>query len=228
MAERTLRRARSDEEKQQRRREILAAAKELFAVRGYHDTTIADVARGTGLSYGVVYWYFTSKDELFHALMAEEEEGLRTRIQDTLRAAPRSTDDAEKLRLAVRATFRFLADDPASAQLLFQQPRTLGDPFERHLFGILERFIDDLEGLVGRAQVEGLVRPAPTRMVAVTCAGLIAQIALRRIRTDDGMTPDDAADFVVGLLLDGLRPRDGAVPSTPGRAAGVLAKGTSA
>src|SRR5829696_4018477 len=130
MAERTLRRARNDEDKQQRRREILAAARSLFAERGYHDTTIADVARGSGLSYGVVYWYFASKDELFHALMAEEEEGLRRAIQETLRAAPRSTDEADKLRLAVRATFRFLAGDVDSAQLLFQQPRTLGDPFE--------------------------------------------------------------------------------------------------
>lgn len=207
MAERTLRRARSDEDKQQRREEILAAAKGLFAGRGYHDTTVADVARGTGLSYGVVYLYFTSKDELFHALMADEEEGLRRSIRDALRAAPRSTDEADKLRLAVRATFRFLAEDADSAQLLFQQPRTLGDPFERHLFGIFERFIDDLEGLVARAQAEGLVRDAPPRMVAVTCAGLIAQVALRRIRTEDGMSPDDAADFVVDLLLDGLRPR---------------------
>src|SRR5262245_58390753 len=134
MAERRLRRARSDEDKQQRRREILAAAKELFAARGYHETTMADVARGTGLSYGVVYWYFSSKDELFHALMADEEDRLRASIHETLRAAPRTTDEADKLRLAVRATFRFLADDPASAQLLFHQPRTLGDPFARHLF----------------------------------------------------------------------------------------------
>jgi AcrR family transcriptional regulator len=207
MAQRTLRRAVSDEDKQQRRDEILAAAKGLFAERGYHDTTIADVARATGLSYGVVYWYFASKDELFHALMATEGDRLRRCIRAVLVDAPVESDEAEVLRLAVRATFDFLADDPASAQLVFHQPRTLGEPFERHLFGIFERFIDDMEALVQRAQAAGQLRAAPSRMVAISCAGLIAQIAMRRTRTDDGMTPEDAADFVVDLLLDGLRPR---------------------
>jgi AcrR family transcriptional regulator len=212
-APRTLKRAVSDEDKEQRRAEILTAAKRLFAERGYHETTIADVARGSGLSYGVVYWYFESKDELFLALMADEGQALRTRIQDSLRGHP-GDDEAETLRLAVRTTFAFLAEDPASAQLVFQNPRVLGEPFAGQLSGIFERFIDDLEALVRRAQAKGLVRDAPSRMVAATCAGLIAQLALRRIRTDDGVSSDEAADFVVGVLFDGLRARPGAVAAS--------------
>jgi AcrR family transcriptional regulator len=225
---RTLKRAVSDEDKQQRRAEILGAARRLFAERGYHETTIADVARGTGLSYGVVYWYFSSKDELFHALMSEEEEQLRSRIQAALRSNAGAGDEVETLRFAVRATFAFFAEDPASAQLVFQGPRALGEPFERHLFGIFERFIDDLEGLVVRAQAKGLVQPGSSRMVAATCAGLIAQLALRRIRTDDGLSPEEAADFVVGVLFDGLRPRPAPARNGTRRSARATAVTTTA
>jgi AcrR family transcriptional regulator len=63
------RRAVSAEDKSQRRDEIMAAAKEVFARKGFHDTTIADIAKQAGLAYGSIYWYFDSKDELFHALM---------------------------------------------------------------------------------------------------------------------------------------------------------------
>jgi AcrR family transcriptional regulator len=80
------RRAVSAEEKSQRRDEILAAAKEVFAHKGFHATTIGDIAKRAGLAYGLVYWYFDSKDELFHALMAVEEEALRAHIAAALAA----------------------------------------------------------------------------------------------------------------------------------------------
>ena len=50
------RRAVSAEDKSQRRDEIMAAAKEVFARKGFHDTTIADIAKRAGLAYGSIYW----------------------------------------------------------------------------------------------------------------------------------------------------------------------------
>ena len=44
-------------------------------------------------------------------------------------------------------------------------------------------------------------------MVAFSVAALISQLALRRLATDDGVAASVVADFVVTLLLDGLRPR---------------------
>ena len=63
----------SEEDKSRRRDEIMAAAKKVFARNGFHATTIADIAKEAGLAYGSIYWYFDSKDDLFHALMAVEE-----------------------------------------------------------------------------------------------------------------------------------------------------------
>lgn len=205
MATRTLRRAVSDEDKARRRRQILAAAKEVFADRGYHDTTMADIARAAGLSYGVVYWYFESKDDLFHALMAAEEQSLRGHIASAVRHDGERVDDL--LRDAVRATFEYFEQHPASTRLLFPDPSSLGDRFERALSGIFGRFTADIEALVVDAQARGLVRPAPPRLVAFACAAMISQIALRRQRTDDGLTADEAADLTVDLLIEGLAPR---------------------
>ena len=67
-------------------------------------------------------------------------------------------------------------------------------------------------GLAGNAsrehrQREGFIVEAPPRMVAFSVAALISQIAHRRLTTDDGLGADIVADFVVSLVLDGLRPR---------------------
>jgi AcrR family transcriptional regulator len=48
-----------------RREEILAAALSCFAERGYHETTVDDIASRAGLSKGAVYWHFAGKREIF-------------------------------------------------------------------------------------------------------------------------------------------------------------------
>jgi len=200
-------RAVTDEAKERRREVILAAAKRVFATKGYHVTTMADVAKAARISYGSVYWYFDSKDALFHALMDSEEVALRRQIDADLQALPDGTDGEEAFRASVRATFEFFEADRDVVKLLFRDSYVLGERFDRHLAGIYEGFIGDIEQTIAAAQAQGQVVEAPARMVAFSVAALISQLALRRLATDDGVPASVVADFVVTLLLDGLRPR---------------------
>lgn len=199
------RRAVSDQDKSRRRDEIMVAAKKVFARKGFHATTIADIAKEAGLAYGSIYWYFDSKDDLFHALMAVEEQALRAHVSAAVER--RDGDGEAPFRTAVQATFEFFEADKATVKLLFRDAYALGDRFEKHLGGIYERFIDDIETFIVAAQQRGDVVPAPPRMVAYTLAALIGQLAHRRLSTDDGVTAAEVADFVVSLVLNGLRPR---------------------
>ncbi len=190
----------------------MAAAKKMFARRGFHATTIADIAKQAGLAYGSVYWYFDSKEELFHALMAVEETALRNHVAAALAqlsagAPAESAGEEAPLRTAVRATLEFFEADKATVKLFLRDAYALGDRFEKHLGGIYERFIDDIETFVVAAQERGQVVAAPPRMVAYTLAALVGQLAHRRLNTDDDVTAAQVADFVVALVLDGLRPR---------------------
>lgn len=59
---------RKKREKENRRQQILAASKQLFADRGFHQTTMEEIANAAELSPGTIYLYFKSKDELFAEL----------------------------------------------------------------------------------------------------------------------------------------------------------------
>ncbi len=202
------RRALSDHDKSRRRDEIMAAAKKVFARKGFHATTIADIAKEAGLAYGSIYWYFDSKDDLFHALMAVEEYALRTHVAVALAAIGARPESGEApFRTAVQATFEFFEADKATVKLLLRDAYALGDRFEKQLGGIYERFVGDIETVIVAAQKRGDVVVAPPRMVAYTLAALIGQLAHRRLTTDDGVTAAEVADFVVSLVLNGLRPR---------------------
>jgi AcrR family transcriptional regulator len=64
-------RAIGDEERGDRRRtQILDAAARVLAERGYHRTTVRDIAREAGIADGTIYLYFSSKQELLLALIA--------------------------------------------------------------------------------------------------------------------------------------------------------------
>jgi hypothetical protein len=90
----------------------------------------------------------------------------------------------------------------------FATPTALDNGFNQQLSGIHERFIDDIETLIVAAQQRGEVVTAPPRLVAYTVASLIGYLAHRRLTTDDGVSAAEAADFVVSLVIKGLRPNE--------------------
>ena len=201
--------ATSDQQKSQRRDEIIAAAKKVFARNGFHDTTIADIAKEAELAYGSVYWYFDSKDDLFRQLIAVEEYGLRTHVAVALAKSGTQFGFAEApFRASLRATFEFFDANPATAKLLFRDAYALDSRFDKQLGGVYERFIDDIASLIAAAQNRGDVLAAPPRLVAYMLTALIGHMAHRRLSTDDGISAAEAADLVVALVIKGLRPSE--------------------
>jgi AcrR family transcriptional regulator len=70
----------SDAHLERRRRQIMDAALRCFARKGFHETSLQDVFRESGLSAGAVYRYFKSKNDLIQAITAEEISGPVTAI----------------------------------------------------------------------------------------------------------------------------------------------------
>ena len=60
--------AQTDQIKAKRKAQILDAAYQVFSQKGFHLTTVADVASKAGVSYGIVYHYYRNKEELFWAV----------------------------------------------------------------------------------------------------------------------------------------------------------------
>ncbi len=59
---------RKNREKEKRRQQIIVAAKKIFSSKGFHKTTMEDIAKKAELSPGTLYLYFKNKDELFASL----------------------------------------------------------------------------------------------------------------------------------------------------------------
>ena len=58
------------------RQKIVSTARRLFAQRGYDRCNVSDIAREAGMSQGNIYWYFSSKEEILKAVLANAFEAL--------------------------------------------------------------------------------------------------------------------------------------------------------
>ena len=72
-----------DDQKEKRKQEILYAGLSLFIQKGYSGTTIRDIAQSVGMSTGLLFHYFASKEELYLELLALGIEGPMSSVQPT-------------------------------------------------------------------------------------------------------------------------------------------------
>ena len=88
MAAKTLDEVQTSEASDQRRDQMLIAAAELIAERGFSETRIADVARRVGASPALVIYYFGTKDSLLTAALRYSEERFYTSCAEMLAKTP--------------------------------------------------------------------------------------------------------------------------------------------
>lgn len=106
----------SERAREQRREQILAAALEVFAEKGFHSTRVSDVAARAGVSQGTIYWYFPSKEELFRAASMSLMESLMAPFEEIL---ARQIPADEKLRVLLEMSLQYTAQHMDAFPLLF-------------------------------------------------------------------------------------------------------------
>ena len=104
-----------ERQREERRSQILDAALVVFSQKGYHATNVSDVAAQAGVSQGTIYWYFESKDELFHAALLSAFMDIG---EDTLGSLSACNTATEKLN-ALAESMEGLADVAEGLFMLF-------------------------------------------------------------------------------------------------------------
>ncbi len=107
----------------QRRQTILDAAAAAFAARGYHATTMREIAVAAGVTKPVLYDHFASKQQLYIALIERARDELTARGASAMR---RDAPAAARVQAAIESFFSYVEQRPAAAKVLFTPPE--GDP----------------------------------------------------------------------------------------------------
>jgi len=115
--------SRSEKARAERREQILAAALEVFAEKGFHATRVSDVAARAGVSQGTIYWYFPSKEELFRAAFMSLMESMMTPFGEIL---AQDLPAQKKLETLMEMALTYTAEHMDIFLLLFHTATTKG------------------------------------------------------------------------------------------------------
>lgn len=206
-------------EETDRRTQILDAAFEEFAGKGFRGATMKSIAGAAKLKTpALIYWYFEKKDDLFLAVLAEHAPILRVAL-DAERLAG---EPPEEVLPMIARTYLGMAEQPRAQRLLrLILTEVVRRPEVAELIGknAIGRVLGFLNGYLAHQVVLGRLRPHDTRSSARAFIGMIlpqmiGKVALPALRSD-GLTDEEHLATSVDLFLRGLRPEAAEVPPRP-------------
>lgn len=193
-----------------RRSQILDAALEEFAAEGFRGATIKQIAKRAKLqSQALIYWYFPSKEALFHAVLGRHLPIVQL-IGDPAALLERPPE--EVLPLLARA-YLAMADRPAAQRLVrFLAPEVIRRPEVADLLGgrVIAKILSFIETYLTHQVELGRLRPHDARaaaraLIGMTLPQLGSKLFLPALAAE-GLTDDVYVETIVAIVLRGLRP----------------------
>jgi len=189
-----------------RRKEILLVAKQLFAERGVHATTVREIGGRAGILSGSLYHHFASKQDMVDAILGPWCDAILRRYDEIVGSG---ADAVTRLTEMTTYAFGLIAEDAAGLVMFYNDgPRLAAEARFAYLAHFDRTLEDHWAAVLADGVAEGSLRcdVDPTlfyRVVRDAVAG-----AARWYRPSKSKTLQDTADAFVDLMLHGLVVRD--------------------
>jgi TetR/AcrR family transcriptional regulator, fatty acid metabolism regulator protein len=188
---------------EEKRRRILDAAVRAFARKGYHACRVGEIATEAGVAYGLVYHYFSSKEEILETIFRDTWTQMLAAIQAVEEEA---VPAAEQLRKVAAIVLRTWKRDPDLVRVLVREV-TRSPQIQREVEEI-EHAYAALQRIVERGQANGELRAdIEPRLAALVLYGALEEIltslVMGQLEGSDAEV-DRAERAIVAILRDGL------------------------
>jgi len=206
-AAKTQRRTRIQEEKEE---VILEAALEVFSVSGFRGTTIDQISEAAGMSKPNLLYYFRTKEAIHRQLI---DRVLSTWLEP-LRAFDAAGDPAAEIRSYIRRKLEMARDFPRESRLFANEILQGAPHIEDELKGPLKDLVDEKADVIRAWSKAGKIRSCdPYHLIfsiwSTTQHYADFDVQVRAVLGQDQDGEDrfeDAARFLEGLFLEGLKP----------------------
>jgi|SRR5690606_3115811 len=131
---------------------ILRTSAAIFAEKGYHQASIRDIARATGVSLSGLYYYFQSKEELLFLI---QDHAFGTLLQNLERLLEGVQDPHRKIRLLIENHLRYFLNNMAEMKVLSHESDSLGGEFLEHVSAQKRRLTEIASGILQELRPQG-------------------------------------------------------------------------
>ena len=183
----------------QRRVQLLDAASDVFASKGYHAAAMDDIADAAGVSKPVLYQHFPSKLDLYLALLDQSCDRLVEVVEEALAS---TEDNSDRVIATVAAFYEFVSSEGRDFRFVFESDLTGDDAVHQRL----SRVNAEISDAIAEVIAEDTSLPAPqAKLLAVSLVG-IAQVSARYWISGGAsvVTLDEAKHLVSNLAWRGI------------------------
>lgn len=181
----------------ERKDQILEVALSVFASRGFHETSMNDVAEAAGVTKPVVYQHFASKRALFLAII--EDVGDRM-IAEITRATAQAEDGRSKAEHGTVAFFRWVARDKDAFRFLFDSGSRNDPEFALAMRRVMDATAEAIAPLISND-----LDPDHLRTLAHGVVGASEGVARHLLARNASFDPEVVGRQVAMLVWGGLR-----------------------
>lgn len=182
-----------------RRDEVTRVAARLFAERGYHGTSLADVAEAVGMQKASLYHHIETKEDLLWEVAWAGAEAFHAALDGLPAAAP----SPERIRLALRGHLRVVAAQLDAATVFTREWRSLAGERRERFVGERRRYEERIRELFREGVDSAELRTDLDTGAAALLFLSAANWAYTWLRPD--ADTDALADRFFAVLLDGMR-----------------------
>jgi AcrR family transcriptional regulator len=195
--------SRRDRRIERKRSEIMTAAAQVFAQRGYAGTTTKDIAEAADVGESTLYNYFESKRDIFICITSQKAKTI-----DDLFGAAKPKNPQEMISLIDKALEIILSQAPYTRSLLIEAWMD-NDLFENFLRLRLLRVQQFIQEIIAEEIAQGKFRPMNTALGARILIAMTIGAILPALRGNEAsITPEQrhvVAETIITVLLNGLQ-----------------------
>jgi len=181
--------------------EVLQSAANNFFAKGFHATSIEDVARDVGMLKGSLYYYIRSKEDLlFQLLLAGIEDGDSYIAQHI----DPEGDPVEQLERAIRAQIDYIIQNKVPFGLFLHEFDSLSGKRQHKVISVMSRYNNRFVELVKRGQEQGKLIDGEPWLIVNGILGMCNWL-YRWYDTEHVSSPEQVKQVFVNLLFNGLR-----------------------
>jgi len=182
-----------------RREQIIDTAIETIATRGYHETSLADIANNAGISKGVIPYYFNSKEELIEEIKSILEIEWNSYVKLRVEA---QTTASEKMRAYVDSFIEYAMHNRnkflATADLWINlSSKDEGPLFSRAAYREARRHI---KRILRIGQERGEFKPFPLEIIATIIQGVIDGVLFQWIFDPEAIDFDECRQRIFEMI----------------------------
>jgi AcrR family transcriptional regulator len=182
-----------------RRHELTRQAARLFAERGFHGTSMGDIAEALGVQKGSLYSLTGSKQQLLFQTMRAGAEAFHAALD----AIPDDLPAVERVRLALRGHLRVVAEQIDVATVFTREWRYLEGPEREGILAERRRYEERFRALFREGVEAGELRPDLDAGAAALLVLSAANWAYTWLKPE--RDTDELADRFTAILVDGVR-----------------------